>query len=120
MKRAIQNANPAGGREKRPHHPETDAAAGSYTLVQHGPILSLQTAGGVDRDDMMLGEDRISGREQDESMEEDEDEDVDESETEDFDLATTEVRSTDMLQRALRSAVNRSTNTQFFFPFISV
>ncbi len=90
MKRAFQNANPAGGREKHGrHHLEADAAAGSHTLVQHGPVLSLQTAGGVDRDEMLLGEDRISGQEQDESMEEDED--MDESDTEDFDLAPTEV-----------------------------
>ncbi|KAF9961134.1 Integrator complex subunit 4 [Mortierella alpina] len=91
MKRTIQNANPAGGREKHgrhANHPEAEAAAGSHTFVQQDPVLSLQTIGGVDRDDMVLGEDRISGQDQDESMEEDED--MDESDAEDFHLATTE------------------------------
>ncbi|KAF9991317.1 Integrator complex subunit 4 [Mortierella antarctica] len=101
MKRAIQNANPSGGREKHARNPETEAAAGSHTFVQHGPVLSLQTTGGVDTDDMVLAEDRISGQEQDESMEEDED--VDESDTEDFDLATTET-----LLQALDSPSSRT------------
>ncbi|KAF9571607.1 Integrator complex subunit 4 [Mortierella alpina] len=102
MKRAIQNANPAGGREKHGRIlAEAEATAGSHTLVQHGPVLSLQTAGGGDRDDMVLGEDRISGQEQDESMEEDED--VDESDTEDFDLASTET-----LLQALDSPSSRA------------
>ncbi|CAO3565806.1 unnamed protein product [Mortierella alpina] len=104
MKRAIQNASPAGGREKQgrhANHPEAEAAAGSHTFVRHNPVLSLQTIGGVDRDDMVLGEDRISGQDQDESMEEDED--MDESDTEDFDVATTET-----LLQALDSPSSRT------------
>ncbi|KAG0199226.1 Integrator complex subunit 4 [Mortierella sp. GBA30] len=105
MKRVIQDTNPPEGRAK--HSRQNGDASGSHTLVQRGPLLSLQTSGYIARDEAIAGDGPLS--EPDGIME-----DEDEADMDNFDAATNEnllqalsSKSTRLRIKALKLLLNR-------------